>query len=103
MPVYSYFCDFCETNFDTFKVKYNPSPKRKCPVCRKMAKLIVANMANVGEDHPRWSWAMGVNVSQIEEAKKVYPNAIYNKKGQLYSKNWKHHQEQAKERGMVID
>ena len=55
------------------------SLKRICPKCgkRKLVRLIGTGSPQIMTGNVRYSWAMAVDPSQIDEAEKKYPGSKY--------------------------
>lgn len=71
----------------------------KCRKCNGKMKRVYSVVNTDLVDRPRWSWSMGVNVSQLPEARRLYPDSVYNEKGQLLIRNRKHKLQEMKKRG----
>ena len=51
--------------------------------------------------YPHWSGSLGVNISQIPEARRYWPDAVFNKRGDILVRSRTHKKEIMKQRGMV--
>jgi len=104
--IYSYRCENCGMEFDEHCSMKDRNKIKKCPSCNHGAsRNLVAEMTNVDSQHKenhRWSWAMGVNVDQIPEMKKRYPDRTYHERtGQLLVKSRQHKKQLLREHGMI--
>jgi putative FmdB family regulatory protein len=99
MPIYEYSCP-CGFNFEVITKHYKPSTYITCEKCGKKAKRQISLPNTDLVNNERYSGAMGVNIRQIEQAKKIYPGSEYDKKGRLLIKNRKHKLYEAKRRGL---
>lgn len=53
------------------------------------------------DENPRWSWSMGVNIQDIPEMTKKYPDRVYHPKtGQLLVRNRPHKKQLIREHNM---
>jgi putative FmdB family regulatory protein len=100
MPLYEYICSCDKKPIEIIALKYEPSTYITCPKCGKRAKKIISLPNTDLVNNERFSGAMGVNIRQIEQAKKIYPGSEYDKKGRLLIKNRKHKLYEAKRRGL---
>lgn len=100
MPIYEYRCDKCDSTEEIFQHKCKPRKQVKC-ACGNMMRRIFSRVNTDLKENRRWSWAMGVNENQIAQARKLYPNSVYNEKGQLLIKSRKHKLQELKKRGMA--
>lgn len=95
-------CKMCR-----FEGKYEDAPA-KCPECGLTFYRITflkesgaKSKSRWGANHPRWSWAMGVNISEIPKMTKQYPDRKYNPvTGQLLVENRTHKKKLMRENGM---
>jgi len=100
MPIYEYQCEKCKKIKEIFRHKVRPLKKVVCDCGGVMSKLISLSNTNVKEN-PRYSKAMGVNVTQVEEARKLWPDAVFNEQGDLLITNRKEKKKWMKRRGMI--
>lgn len=89
MPLYDYHCDKCSNTEEIFQHKMKPRKQIKCK-CGNMMRRIFSRVNTDLQENPRWSWALGVNVSQIEQARRLWPDEKINEKGQVLIRN-RHH------------
>lgn len=98
-------CKIC-----SFEKEYDDAPLQ-CPKCNRAFYRITFLKENsinrnkgvnwYEKDNPRWSWSMGVNVQDIPEMTKKYPDRKYHHKtGQLLVRNRAHKKKLMKEHGM---
>jgi putative FmdB family regulatory protein len=103
MPNYPFKCKECDKEFDrVFSMKDAPT-EVECE-CGGKAKRNWKEYGRIGTNargYPHWSGAMGVNISRIGEYKKYYPDAVFNKRGDILVKSRKHKKELMKQRNMV--
>jgi putative FmdB family regulatory protein len=99
MPIYEYRCD-CGLITEVIAKRYKPSTYATCK-CGKRAKKIISLPNTDLVNNERFSGAMGINIRQIEQAKKIYPGSEYDSKGRLLIKNRKHKLYEAKRRGLT--
>ena len=108
MPLYTYKCDKCGNVFDTHVSIKNRNDTQHCPSCNgpsgRDVEAELKDMGNFNEtmqDHPRWSWSMGIHRDRIPEMRKKFPDRNYHPKtGQLEVRNRKHKLQLMKEHGM---
>ena len=82
-------CKMCN-----FEEEFEDSPI-ECPACgRRFYRITFLKESGAktnsrwGANHPRWSWSMGINVSEIPKMMKQFPNRKYNPvTGQLLVEN----------------
>lgn len=97
MPLYDYYCEECQTKFESFSSIAGRNRPKTCPKCKAKAtrdfKSELANMGHVDEmmrENERWSWSMGCNPNNIKEMCRKYPGSEYNERGQLRIKSRTH-------------
>lgn len=83
-------CPDCESKW--YRLRFCKEPKRE-------AELVT--IACTMESRPRYSMALGVAPDQIEEARKIHPDAEFNKRGDMLIKNRADKKRRMKERGFV--
>jgi putative FmdB family regulatory protein len=97
MPEYSYKCSACGHGFKYVSTISRRNEPQSCPQCEKAsprdieAELAPSRACDVAnEDHPRWSWALGINADnpqEVAEARIRHPDAVFNDKGQMFIRN----------------
>jgi putative FmdB family regulatory protein len=100
MPIYEYQCKCGHIDQKYVKKIYSKS-KMLCSKCGKWMKKIFSQVNTDIVDRPRFSSAMGVNISQIEQAKKAYPGSEYNYRGDLLVRNRQHKKQLMRQRGLI--
>jgi putative FmdB family regulatory protein len=100
-PIYPFNCYDCNESLEIFKARMESPKTPICPKCKKkMARVFSSTVDATMIERPRYSLAMGVNPSQIAQAKKIYPGSEYNAKGDLLVRNRRHKLYEASRRGM---
>jgi len=108
MPTYTFRCSKCNHVFDEVSTISGRNDPQECPQCQEKApRDVESELANMGDfdettkDHERWSWSMGVNVHEIPEILRRYPDREYHPKtGQLKVRNRQHKLKLMKEHSM---
>ena len=110
------YCTKCSKYFKaTYDNKTGYRDPEPCPDCGGVAKhkhvikgseqdpnISKGRFVGIGyKDNPRWSWAMGINVDEIPEMMRRYPDRNYHPKtGQLEVRNRPHKKKLMKQHNM---
>lgn len=99
----TYICKDC--GYQKLLAEEEPIP-RACPECGCTRCTVVygkvrprSNVFVTYEDSPRWSEAMGVAPQQVEEAKRLFPDSVYDPDGRLLIRNRGHKKKEMRRRG----
>ena len=93
MPYYIYHCKECGHTFEGVAAVKTRSKKQKCSCGGWAARDIEAEISQFGrvnemmKDHPRKSYAMGVNPDQIPDFHKTWPWMRFDKDGNCLIRN----------------
>jgi len=90
MPTYTYECSKCHTVFDTVTTISKRDGPQQCDcgyLAQRSFSAELKGKANIDAtmvENERYSWSMGVHLSQIPAMMKAYPGSEYHPKtGQL--------------------
>lgn len=105
--IYKYRCKKCNKLFDGFSSISGRNKVKKCSCGGSAYRDFENELKEKGRfnelemEHPRWSWALGINPNQIEKALKVHPGAVFNEKGQMLIENRTKKLQRLKEAKMI--
>jgi putative FmdB family regulatory protein len=89
MPIFEYKCKSCGMIFEEIDHRYRPKKWVRCK-CGGRMNRVYSRVNTDLVDRPRWSSAMGVNISQIPQARRLWPDEKFNEKGDVLIRNRKH-------------
>lgn len=98
MPIYSFVCNQCGHKDEKYVRKIFPRSRMMCNKCGAWMRRTFSPFNTDVGNHPRWSAALGVNTTQIKEAKKLWPDNVYNEKGDVLILNRKDKLKKMKQR-----
>lgn len=101
MPIYEFHCVDCDNTLEIFQHKMRPRKKVKCSKCGNMMRRIISRVNTDLKENIRFSNAMGVNIRQIPEAMRLYPDSEYDNKGRLKIYSRKDKLKKMKQRGVT--
>lgn len=107
MPRYVASCKKCDLIFDYFASIDNRNNPVTCKcgyIANRDVAAELACMSNFNatmRSNPRWSNAMGVPASQVNDFRERFPNSTYSNDGRLLVKNRVDKLRQMKERGFI--
>ncbi len=100
MPIYEYKCE-CGNITEKFIHKVRPCSHITCSKCGLKMNKIFSRVNATMSGYPHISSALGVNISQIPEAKRVWPDAQFDNKGNFIVHSRSEKLKMAKRRGLV--
>lgn len=80
MPIYEYSC-VCGNKAEKFVHKIRPCSHITCPKCGRRMDKIFSRVNATTKGYPHLSSSLGINISQIAEAKRIWPDAEFDRKG----------------------
>ena len=100
MPIYVYKCKN-EHIIEKFVAAMQPYISVTCKECVCKARRSFSDEAKNTDlvNNERWSDTMGVDPTQVSEAKQLFPGSTYNTEGQLLITSRKHKKQEMKRRG----
>jgi putative FmdB family regulatory protein len=107
MPNYLYRCTKCDEVFEAFSLVKNRNKKKRCKCGAKAKRDEKAELQSMGrfnetmKELPRWSRALGVNITQLPEARKLWPDWTFNEKGDVLVTSRQDKLQKMKARGMA--
>lgn len=99
MPIYGFICNDCGNTTEIFQHGFKKKTV-KCK-CGKRMKRVLGNVNTDLVSNPRWSRALGVNISQIPEARRLWPDWKFNEKGDVLVESRNDKLKKMKARGMA--
>jgi len=107
MPRYNARCTKCNKVFDYYTLIKNRNDPQTCKCGGSAVRDVAVELNQSGDfsrtmrTNPRWSWSMGVNISEIPKMMKQYPDRKYNPvTGQLLVESRHHKKKLMRENGM---
>lgn len=83
MARYDYSCPKCGHQFEVVRSMKDWNKTTKCPNCQATATKLISCPTVYAEGILRVSYALGVDPSQIPEARKIHPGAEFTKDGHM--------------------